>query len=139
MANTYTSAELAAILKAHADWYYGRVGGTRAVLTGAVLTGADLTGVPRVEHIDAAILAAVEAGGKLAMDTWHTCKTTHCRAGWAITLAGEPGAALEARVGPAAAGSLIYAASRPGMPVPDFYATNEAALASMRADAGAAQ
>jgi hypothetical protein len=91
-----------------------------------------------VESIDAAILAAIERGGTLKMNDWHTCKTTHCRAGWAVTLAGEPGKALEDRVGPAAAGALIYAASRPTMPIPDFYASDEDAMASIRADAAAA-
>ena len=36
-------------------------------------------------------LKAIEDGGKLDMSTWHRCGTTHCRAGWAITLAGAAG------------------------------------------------
>lgn len=64
------------------------------------------------------------------MGSWHACATTHCRAGWAITLAGEAGKALEQRVGPPAAGSLIYLASV-GY-VPNFYATNEDAMADMQ-------
>ena len=116
---------------------------TRAALTGADLRGADLSravlsGVPIVPHIDAAILAAIEAGGTLDMGDWHTCETTHCRAGWAITLAGEAGAKLETQFGPAAAGALIYAASRPGKLIPDFCATDEDALADLRACAAAA-
>ena len=105
-----------------------------AHLSGADLTGADLTGigVPIVPNIDEAILRAIERGGELDMDAWHTCETTHCRAGWAITLAGAAGAALESRVGPAAAGALIYAVSR-SKPVPDFYAPNADALADLRA------
>ena len=115
---------------------------TRAVLTGAVLTGAVLTdrqippGVPVLPNLDAQILAAIESGGTLNMNKWHSCKTTHCRAGWAITLAGEAGQKLEEWHGPVTAGTLIYAASRPGVPIPDFYASNESALASIRADAG---
>lgn len=112
-----------------------------ANLTDADLRGADLRGaeglppVPTVAHIDAAILAAVEgdaARGELDMDNWHSCETTHCRAGWAIVLAGEAGQALEDRVGPESAGVLIYAASRPGVPVPNFFASTANALADLR-------
>ena len=121
---------------------------TGADLTGAALTGADLTGadlrwanlnrakigndIPTVPNIDAAILSAVtKEGQSLQMNTWHTCKTTHCRAGWAIVLAGEPGRELEKKIGSANAGTLIYLASRPGKNVPDFYATNEEAMADL--------
>jgi hypothetical protein len=110
-----------------------------ADLSDADLSGADLSGAlidappPKIEKIDAKILAAIEGGGKLYMGDWHKCETTHCRAGWAITLAGDAGAALEAKIGPAAAGALIYAMSRPEKPIPNFYATNEAALADIKA------
>ena len=118
---------------------------TRANLTGAVLTGADLTDAvgiraPVLPHLDARILAAVEgdaALGALDMDDWHKCETTHCRAGWAIHLAGDAGYMLEDRIGPAAAGALIYAASRPGQPVPNFYASTEDALDDLRRGADA--
>jgi len=29
------------------------------------------------------------------MDSWHTCNTTHCRAGWIVHLAGKEGYELE--------------------------------------------
>jgi hypothetical protein len=32
------------------------------------------------------ILARLDDGGELKMNTWHTCETTHCLAGWAQTL-----------------------------------------------------
>ena len=67
------------------------------------------------------------------MSAWHTCQTTHCRAGWAIHLAGETGATLEKQVGSCAAGALIYQASA-GY-VPNFYATDATALADMRSHA----
>ena len=41
-------------------------------------------------------------------------------------------------MGSAAAGALIYAVSRPGVPVPNFYASNDDALADMRACAATA-
>ena len=104
-----------------------------AVLSGADLRGAVLSGVPKIDKIDAKIVAAIQGGGHLDMSAWHRCGTTHCRAGWAITLAGEAGAALELAVGSAVAGALIYAASRPDKPVPDFYAGDDAAMADLEA------
>jgi hypothetical protein len=85
-----------------------------------------------IQHIDAAILAAIDApGSSLDMAQWHTCDTTHCRAGWAIHLAGEAGYALQQLVGESLAGALIYAASG-SHPVPDWFATNDAAMADLR-------
>src|SRR5690606_29499960 len=51
--------------------------------------------VPTIPDIHATIYAAASQPGSLAMDTWHTCANTHCRAGWAVTLAGDEGKALE--------------------------------------------
>lgn len=116
----------------------------RADLSDADLSGADLSGavlrravlsdaVPLVENIDARILAACSADGcSLKMNDWHTCETTHCRAGWAIHLAGESGYALERAVGPSTAGALIYARSRPDQPIPDFYASDNSAMADLQ-------
>jgi len=90
--------------------------------------------VPVIEQLDAKILAALESGaGTLDMSTWHRCETTHCRAGWAIALAGDAGAALEQRFGAEDAGRRIYLASTGR--VPDFFANNEDALADMREQA----
>jgi len=87
--------------------------------------------VPVVDRLDSKILAVVECGsGKLDMSSWHTCETTHCRAGWAITLAGEAGKALEEKVGSRAAGAAIYRASTGRSP--HFFATNENAMADIR-------
>jgi hypothetical protein len=122
-----------------------------AYLGGAYLGGVDLRGVDlrrvdlrgadllKIKNIDAAILAAIDArGNELRMSSWHTCGTTHCRAGWAIHLAGDAGYKLEKVVGSAAAGALIYAASRPDKPVPDFIASDAVALADLRACAAEA-
>jgi uncharacterized protein YjbI with pentapeptide repeats len=117
-----------------------------AYLGGADLRDADLRDaylggayIFKIKNIDAAILAAIEApGNKLRMSSWHTCGTTHCRAGWAIHLAGDAGYKLEKVVGSAAAGALIYAASRPDKPVPDFLASDADALADLRACAAEA-
>lgn len=62
------------------------------------------------------------------MSFWQTC-----RAGLAISLAGEEGAALERAHGALLAGALIYFSSA-GY-VPDFYASNEDALSDIKAHA----
>ncbi|WP_293365076.1 hypothetical protein [Phenylobacterium sp.] len=69
---------------------------------------------------------------RLAMDAWHSCKTTHCRAGWYITYGGKLGAELEEHFGAWLAGASIWLASHPGeTSVPNFFASNEDALASI--------
>jgi hypothetical protein len=105
-----------------------------ADLRGADLRVADLSGAPKIENIHKAIYAAASADGALNMGKWHTCETTHCRAGWAVHLAGEEGRALEENIGTAAAGALIYIASDPTLErVPNWYASNDEALADMKA------
>ena len=67
------------------------------------------------------------------MSEWHSCGTTHCRAGWVISLAGEGGRALEWAMGTPTAAAIIYMASDPTLEkIPDFYANNETALADMK-------
>jgi hypothetical protein len=86
--------------------------------------------VPVIEQIDAKILEAIELGGALDMSHWHTCETTHCRAGWAIHLAGEAGAKLEKERGPFHAGAMIYRASTGR--APHFFARDADALEDIR-------
>jgi hypothetical protein len=45
------------------------------------------------------------------MSTWHTCETTHCRAGWVVVLAGEAGKELESKTDTCFAAMAIYNAS----------------------------
>jgi len=112
---------------------------TDADLTGADLTGADLTGAhgvsaPIIPNIDDTILSNINAPGcSLDMSRWHVCGTTHCRAGWAVHLAGEGGKALEDRIGTGAAGALIYHASA-GY-IPNFYAGDADAMEDIVAHA----
>ena len=89
--------------------------------------------VPVMPDLDARILSVIESGqGKLDMGQWHACETTHCRAGWAIHLAGEAGYALEKQYGSAErAGRMIYIASTGR--VPHFYASDADAMADIRA------
>lgn len=95
-----------------------------------------------MKNLDAKILVAISNGKprlgvnyppylpSLEMSRWHACKTTHCRAGWAIALAGRRGYALERKRGPSVAGALIYHASTGR--IPEFYASNEDALADIQ-------
>ena len=65
------------------------------------------------------------------MGSWHACDTTHCRAGWAIHLAGKAGYDLEKKTrDPAVAGRMIYQASTGR--APHFYATNQSALEDIK-------
>ena len=67
------------------------------------------------------------------MAEWHTCDTTHCRAGWVVALAGDDGKALEGRIGTPAAATLIYLASDPTLEkFPSFYCGNDEALEDMK-------
>jgi len=67
------------------------------------------------------------------MSDWHTCGTTHCRAGWVVHLAGEAGYALERFHDTALAAQLIVRQSSPLHISPTkFYETNEEALADMK-------
>jgi hypothetical protein len=87
-----------------------------------------------IENLDAKIVEAIERpGAELKMDSWHYCETTHCRAGWAIHLAGPAGYELEKRFDSEIAGAMIYRASQ-GY-VPDFFADNRTAMKDLKARA----
>lgn len=99
--------------------------------------------VPVVSHLDARILRLIEAGGELRMSAMfhapkrygrHSCRTPHCRGGWAIVAAGKQGIALEKEVGMAEAAEMIYAESMFGHTRNMFWAsTSDAdALADIR-------
>jgi len=77
------------------------------------------------------------------MGAWHTCEKTHCRAGWAVTLAGIEGKALEHFYNTELAAMMIYDASDPNYRINParFFDDNDAALADMKslADKGKQQ
>ena len=58
------------------------------------------------------------------MDSWHACETTHCLAGWVVTIH-KQGELLESIYGTGTAGALILNAC--GEKIPDFYDTTEGA------------
>jgi hypothetical protein len=88
-----------------------------ADLRGANLRGANLRGAEELiiafdaaDRLKAVAANALATDAALEMDTWHTCNTTHCIAGWAIHLAGEPGRLLEELHGPSVAGLMLLGA-----------------------------
>ena len=91
--------------------------------------------MPVIENIHKRIYEAASIPPEaLQMSTWHTCETTHCRAGWVVTLAGKEGKALESRFNTELAAMMIYDASDPGFKINPcrFYDSNEDALADMK-------
>ena len=67
------------------------------------------------------------------MDAWHTCDTTHCRAGWAVHLAGEEGKKLEDQTSTLFAAMQIYKkSSNIRVFPPRFFEPNEIALNNMK-------
>jgi hypothetical protein len=67
------------------------------------------------------------------MESWHTCETTHCRAGWVVTLAGEEGKKLEKKTSTLFAAMQIYKASSTIRVSPtSFYDSNEVAMKDMK-------
>lgn len=120
-------------LAAHEKWIQGHLGGQQLVLRGADLRGADLCGAnlsgadlrgadlrnanlrdavgfsiaaDAPERLQAVARAALKPNA-LEMTAWHTCETTHCMAGWAVHLAGEPGRILELTLGTEIAGLYL--------------------------------
>ena len=77
---------------------------------------------------------AVSDPKNLEMSTWHTCETTHCRAGWAVTLAGKDGKNLEEFFNTELAAMMIYDASCPDFKINParFYDSNADALADIK-------
>lgn len=89
---------------------------------------------PVIENIHQKVLEAIfHNGNKLDMSTWHTCDTTHCRAGWVVVLAGEEGKKLEEHTSTQFAASQIYKASSPiRVSPPRFFESNEVAMADIK-------
>lgn len=81
------------------------------------------------------LLKAVKRPGcSLDMSTWHTCETTHCAAAWTVTLA-PGGKKLEEKFGTQLAARIILQTNRPESPLPNFYASDDAAMAFIEARA----
>ncbi len=101
--------------------------------TATVTKGSPAFVVPIVENLHQRVYAAASAPDALNMETWHTCDTTHCRAGWIVQLAGAPGHELERRTSPDfAAMQIVKASSAIPIAPPRFYESDEVALADMK-------
>jgi len=77
-------------------------------------------------------LDAVAPESALNMSSWH-CGTTHCRAGWVVTLAGDEGKKLESETDTCFAAMMIYKKSSPDIHVPPtrFFEDNKTAMADI--------
>jgi hypothetical protein len=95
--------------------------------------------IPVVADIHRKIYDAASQPGSLKMSAWHTCETTHCRAGWAIHLAGEAGYELEKKTSPVFAAMQIYKASGYRISPVRFFEPNEVAMEDMKRLAEAGQ
>jgi hypothetical protein len=88
--------------------------------------------VPKIENIDKVIFEACSNPNALNMDAWHTCETTHCRAGWVVHLAGKEGKELEMFHNTLLAAQLIYLESGSPINPARFFDKNEEAMADMK-------
>ena len=88
--------------------------------------------IPKIDNIHKKVYEAVSQPGALKMSDWHTCSTTHCRAGWVVHLAGDAGYALERFHNTALAAQLIYRESGYKINPCRFYDQNEDSLEDIR-------
>ncbi len=89
--------------------------------------------MPVIQNIHQAVYAAATKPEALNMGDWHTCETTHCRAGWIVTLAGEQGKKLEKKTSTLFAAMQIYKKSSPIRVFPPrFFENNQKALDDMK-------
>ncbi len=121
-----------------------------AYLREAKLSGADLSeaknvsskaladnkkfwdAVPMIPNIHRTLLEAINRQGcALDMAAWHSCETTHCRAGWIVVLAGNEGRKLEGQMSTAGAARAIYYKSDPDCTAPNFYCGDAEAMADI--------
>jgi hypothetical protein len=88
--------------------------------------------IPVIENINQRVLEAASKPGAFEMNNFHTCETTHCRAGWAVHLAGKDGYALERATSSVFAAMQIYKASGSPISPVRFFESNEVAMADMK-------
>ena len=89
-----------------------------------------------VDDLHERVYEAASQPGALNMSDWHTCGTTHCRAGWIVQLAGEAGRKLEDYHNTPLAAMLIARESGAPINPARFYDDNESALEDMKRMAG---
>ncbi len=92
-----------------------------------------MSDIPVIENIHQKVYEAATQPNALNMGDWHTCDTTHCRAGWVAFLAGEKGKALEEHTTTLFAAMQIYHKSSPIHVSPvRFFEDNKTALADLK-------
>lgn len=94
--------------------------------------------IPVIEDIHRKVYEAASKPSALNMAEVHACETTHCRAGWAVHLAGEAGYELEKKTSWLFAAQQIYKASGYQISPCRFYDSNADAMADMARLAGVA-
>jgi len=88
---------------------------------------------PVIDLIHSKVFQAASKENALDMSSWHTCETTHCRAGWVVHLAGEAGYALEKQTSTIFAAMMIYKKSSDIQVSPvRFFETSELAMEDMK-------
>jgi len=89
---------------------------------------------PKIKNIHKAVLEAASNKDALEMGKWHICDTTHCRAGWVVTLAGEEGKKLEKFFNSTliAAMKIYNESSTIKVGATRFFESNEVAMADMK-------
>ena len=89
--------------------------------------------IPKIDNIHQRVFEAVSQPDALDMSDWHTCNTTHCRAGWVVHLAGPLGYELEKQTSTEFAAMMLYKKSSPIRVSPArFYETAKDAMADMK-------
>jgi hypothetical protein len=88
--------------------------------------------IPAVKDLHKKLYKAVSDPAHLDMSAWHTCETTHCRAGWVVTLAGEQGKKLEEFFDTELAAMLIYRESGYQINPARFYDSDADALVDIK-------
>jgi lysine/ornithine N-monooxygenase len=88
--------------------------------------------IPVIKNIHQTLYKAVSQPDALNMATWHSCETTHCRAGWVVTLAGKEGKELEKKTTTLFAAMQIYKASGYEISPVRFYDDNKKAMEDMK-------
>jgi len=128
-ANAYAYANANAIANAYANAIANAYAISYATANHIIdLLGDDLIAIP---NLDKLVLTEIEKeGNSLNMSLWHSCETTHCRAGWEVVIT-EQGKELEKYFGTWMAATIIHKKST-GVTV-DYYATKDKVMSDLRA------
>ena len=89
--------------------------------------------IPVIKKVHTKILQAVSLPDALEMGSWHTCDTTHCRAGWIVILAGKAGKELEEKTSTLfAAMCIVNKSSDIPIPLQEYFKDNHNAMTDIR-------